>query len=154
MPAIFKKLSSPMAGARQVAKVAQVRGNPTATHTPDNPLTKRCLGGNLVSLGRSQCIVKRGSGLKGLTVWVDPAIHRQLRMMALELDRSAEDMLREAIGDLFQNVRAPPVIGKARAASFGPYRATVRGSHTKSEGQPAGCMATTHLAIRSPTTAA
>ena len=54
MPAIFKKLSSPMAGARQVAKVAQVRGNPTATHTPDNPLTKRCLGGNLVSLGRSQ----------------------------------------------------------------------------------------------------
>ena len=50
MPAIFKKLSSPIAGARQVAKVAQVRGNPTATHTPDNPLTKRCLGGNLVSL--------------------------------------------------------------------------------------------------------
>ena len=29
MPAIFKKLSSLMVGARQVAKVAQVRGNPT-----------------------------------------------------------------------------------------------------------------------------
>ena len=46
-------------------------------------------------------------GLKGLTVWVDPAIHRQLRMMALELDRSAEDMLREAIGDLFQKHGRP-----------------------------------------------
>ena len=38
MPAIFKKLSSPMAGARQVAKVAQVRGNPTATHIQTTPL--------------------------------------------------------------------------------------------------------------------
>lgn len=46
-------------------------------------------------------------GLKGLTVWVDPAIHRQLRMMALELDRSAEDMLREAVGDLFQKHGRP-----------------------------------------------
>ena len=41
-------------------------------------------------------------GLKALTVWVDPAIHQQLRMMALEQGRSAEDMLREAVADLFQ----------------------------------------------------
>ena len=34
----LKKLSSPMVGARQVAKVAQVRGNPTATHTQTTPL--------------------------------------------------------------------------------------------------------------------
>ena len=40
-------------------------------------------------------------------MWVDPAIHRQLRMMALELDRSAEDMLREAVGDLFQKHGRP-----------------------------------------------
>ena len=46
-------------------------------------------------------------GLKGITVWVDPAIHRQLRTMALEQDRSAEDMLREAIGDLFQKHGRP-----------------------------------------------
>ena len=46
-------------------------------------------------------------GLKALTVWVDPAVHRQLRMMALEQDRSAEEMLREAVGDLFQKHGRP-----------------------------------------------
>ena len=46
-------------------------------------------------------------GLKALTVWVDPAIHQQLRMMALEQGRSAEDMLREAVADLFQKHGRP-----------------------------------------------
>ena len=53
-------------------------------------------------------------GLKGLTVWVDPAIHLQLRMMALEQGRSSEDMLREAIGDLFQKHGRPRAHGVAR----------------------------------------
>ena len=46
-------------------------------------------------------------GLKGLTVWVDPAVHLQLRMMSLKQGRSSEDMLREAIGDLFQKHGQP-----------------------------------------------
>ena len=46
-------------------------------------------------------------GLKALTVWVYPAVHQQLRMMALELNRSAEDLLREAVGDLFQKHGRP-----------------------------------------------
>ena len=46
-------------------------------------------------------------GLKALTMWVDPAIHQQLRMMALEQGRSAEDMLREAVADLFQKHGRP-----------------------------------------------
>ena len=46
-------------------------------------------------------------GLKALTVWVDPAIHQQLRMMALEQNRPAEDMLREAVADLFQKHGRP-----------------------------------------------
>ena len=46
-------------------------------------------------------------GLKALTVWVDPAIHQQLRMMALEQNRPAEDMLREAVADLFQKYGRP-----------------------------------------------
>ena len=46
-------------------------------------------------------------GMKALTVWVDPAIHQQVRMMALELNRPAEDMLREAVGDLFQKYGRP-----------------------------------------------
>ena len=46
-------------------------------------------------------------GLKALTVWVDPAVHQQLRMMALEHRRPAEDMLREALADLFQKHGRP-----------------------------------------------
>ena len=46
-------------------------------------------------------------GLKALTVWVDPAVHQQVRMMALEQNRSAEDMLREAVADLFQKYGRP-----------------------------------------------
>ena len=46
-------------------------------------------------------------GLKALTVWVDPAIHQQIRMMALEQNRPAEDMLREAVADLFQKHGRP-----------------------------------------------
>ena len=44
MPAIFKKLSSPMAGARQVAKVAQVRGTlpqPISRQPPYQTLLRR-----------------------------------------------------------------------------------------------------------------
>ena len=46
-------------------------------------------------------------GLKALTVWVDPAVHQQLRMLALEQQRPAEDMLREALADLFQKHGRP-----------------------------------------------
>ena len=46
-------------------------------------------------------------GMKALTVWVDPAVHHQVRTMALDQHRSAEDMLREAGGDLFQKYGRP-----------------------------------------------
>ena len=46
-------------------------------------------------------------GLKALTVWVDPAVHQQVRMMALEQGRSAENVLREAVADLFQKYGRP-----------------------------------------------
>lgn len=46
-------------------------------------------------------------GMKALTVWVDPAVHHQVRMLALEQHRSAEDLLREAVGDLFQKYGRP-----------------------------------------------
>ena len=49
-------------------------------------------------------------GLKALTVWVDPAVHQQVRMMALEQNRSAEDMMREAVADLFQKYGRPRLL--------------------------------------------
>ena len=54
MPAMFKKLSSSLwlgrARWRKLLRCGEILPQPI----PSNPLTKRCLGGNLVSLGRSQ----------------------------------------------------------------------------------------------------
>ena len=50
------------------------------------------------------------SGRKAVTVYLDPAAHRQLRLLALEQDRSGQDLVMEAIDDLFGKH------GKARLA--------------------------------------
>jgi hypothetical protein len=42
------------------------------------------------------------AGKKKLTVALNHAAHRQFRLLALELDRNGEDLLLEAINDLFE----------------------------------------------------
>ena len=37
-----------------------------------------------------------------MTIYLDTAAHRQLRMLALETDRSCQALLVEALNDLFQ----------------------------------------------------
>ena len=49
------------------------------------------------------------AGLKAVTVYVDPAAHRQLRMLAIETDRSAQALLVEAVNDLFQKHGKPGI---------------------------------------------
>ena len=49
-------------------------------------------------------------GRKAVTIYLDTAAHRQLRMLGLETDRSGQDLLVEALNDLFQKH------GKARIA--------------------------------------
>ena len=49
------------------------------------------------------------AGLKAITVYVDPAAHRQLRMLAIETDRSAQALLVEAVNDLFQKHGKPGI---------------------------------------------
>ena len=49
------------------------------------------------------------AGKKRLTVPLDPAAHRQFRMLAAELDRSGEDLLTEAINDLFYKQGKPRI---------------------------------------------
>ncbi|MDB5395270.1 MAG: hypothetical protein JWM91_2776 [Rhodospirillales bacterium] len=41
------------------------------------------------------------AGLKKVTAALDPAVHKRLRMLAVDLEKSGEDLLREAIDDLF-----------------------------------------------------
>ena len=40
-------------------------------------------------------------GRKAVTVYLDAAAHRQLRLLALEQDRSGQDLVLEAVDDLF-----------------------------------------------------
>jgi hypothetical protein len=40
-------------------------------------------------------------GLKRITVAVSPAEHKRLKRLAVEIERSIEDLMREALADLF-----------------------------------------------------
>jgi Ribbon-helix-helix protein, copG family len=40
-------------------------------------------------------------GLKRITVSVDPDEHKKLKRLAVDADRSIEDLMREALADLF-----------------------------------------------------
>ena len=48
-------------------------------------------------------------GLKAVTVYVDPAAHRQLRILAIESDTSAQALLVDAVNDLFQKHGKPRI---------------------------------------------
>jgi hypothetical protein len=48
-------------------------------------------------------------GKKMIAAPIDPAAHRQLKMLAAELDRKAEDLIREALRDLFAKHGKPPI---------------------------------------------
>ena len=96
--------------------VGRVQGGMTTTDTLNHPKgTVQPTGTTLHSLRpaparRAYAAVPEAKhivspsrrGLKALTVWVDPAVHQQLRMLTLEQQRPAEDMLREALAELFQ----------------------------------------------------
>jgi hypothetical protein len=40
---------------------------------------------------------------------VDPAARQQLKMLSAELDRKAEELIREALRDLFTKYGKPPI---------------------------------------------
>jgi hypothetical protein len=48
-------------------------------------------------------------GKKLIAAPVDPAAHRQLKMLAAEHERAAEDLIREALRDLFTKYGKPGI---------------------------------------------
>jgi hypothetical protein len=48
-------------------------------------------------------------GKKMIAAPVDPAARQQLKVLAAELDRKAEDLVREALRDLFTKYGKPPI---------------------------------------------
>ena len=70
------------------------------------PLPETASGDESADAGRSPS--RRGR--KAVTIYLDTAAHRQLRLLAIEQDRSGQDLVVEAINDLFGKH------GKARIA--------------------------------------
>lgn len=48
-------------------------------------------------------------GKKGITLYYDPQVSKQLKQIALDEDRSLHDVMREAINDFFIKKRKPPL---------------------------------------------
>lgn len=48
-------------------------------------------------------------GKKTVAAHFDPAVSRQLKQIGIERDRSTQDLLREAINDLFSKYGRPPI---------------------------------------------
>ena len=48
-------------------------------------------------------------GKKMIAAPVDPAAHRQLKMLAAEKEQKAEELIREALRDLFAKYGKPPI---------------------------------------------
>jgi hypothetical protein len=48
-------------------------------------------------------------GKKMIAAPIDPAAHRQLKMLAAESGRKAEELIREALRDLFTKHGKPPI---------------------------------------------
>ena len=48
-------------------------------------------------------------GKKMIAAPVDPAAHRQLKMLAAEKEQKAEELIREALRDLFTKYGKPPI---------------------------------------------
>jgi hypothetical protein len=59
--------------------------------------------------GRIGIVPPSRVGLKTVAGHFDPAVSRQLRSLALERDSSLQELLREAINDLFAKYRKAPL---------------------------------------------
>jgi hypothetical protein len=58
---------------------------------------------------RSPFKARTREGKKMIAAPVDPAARQQLKILAAELDRGAEDLMREALRDLFTKYGKPPI---------------------------------------------
>ena len=48
-------------------------------------------------------------GRKAMTLYLDPAAHRQLKLLAIDLDQPAHGLLLEAVDDLFRKHGKAPI---------------------------------------------
>jgi hypothetical protein len=79
-----------------------------AAHGPE-PTTERIATDEAPSAPRPFKPARTREGKKMIAAPVDPAARQQLKMLSAELDRKAEDLIREALRDLFTKYGKPPI---------------------------------------------
>ena len=57
----------------------------------------------------SAAIPPSRQGRKAMTLYLDPAAHKQLKLLAIDLDRPAHGILLEALDDYFRKCGKPPI---------------------------------------------
>jgi hypothetical protein len=55
-------------------------------------------------------VARTREGKKMIAAPVDPAARQTLKVLAAELDRKSEDLIREALGDLFTKYGKPRIV--------------------------------------------
>jgi hypothetical protein len=73
-------------------------GKPTIKSESEVPVTPRPF------------IARTREGKKMIAAPVDPAARQTLKVLAAELDRKSEDLIREALGDLFIKYGKPRIV--------------------------------------------
>ena len=82
----------------------------TATHGNDRmPAGALAAEGTLIGTVTAGQRVPSRVGKKTVAAHFDPAVSKQLKQIGLDHDRSTQDLLREAINDLFQKYGKGPI---------------------------------------------
>jgi hypothetical protein len=89
---------------RSIAGAIKQAAQGTPHATPSEPEPNKAV---LVSPKPFRASTREGK--KMIAAPIDPAAHRQLKMLAAELERKAEDLIREALRDLFTKHGKPPI---------------------------------------------
>lgn len=91
-----------------MAKRQSIAGAIKAAAQGSAPAAEREVPGKTEAAPRSFKARTR-EGKKMIAAPVDPAARQQLKVLAAELDRKAEDLVREALRDLFTKYGKPPI---------------------------------------------
>jgi len=87
------------------AALHQAAGHPD----PTPPTVTHVRAETTAPAARQGVVPPSRTGLKTVAGHFDPAVSRQLRALALERDTSLQELLREAINDLFRKYQRPPL---------------------------------------------
>jgi hypothetical protein len=92
-----------------MAKRSSIAGAIKAAAHGPAPAPDRLTDEETAEPGRRPFKARTREGKKMIAAPVDPAARQQLKVLAAELDRKAEDLVREALRDLFRKYNKPPI---------------------------------------------